>query len=128
MFCVLNIEKRPNTLREKIFGGFIKDEYNAKLVPVFKAAPFYTFNVKVGKNGVDWDKIIYIAGKCSRRLIITENTPFPDRPDMSLFTSDLFYREMMCNTFVEIMKKFKSLKTITVIDLEGKQEKVLYKL
>ncbi len=128
MFCVLNIEKRPNTLREKLFGGFIKDEYNAKLVPVFKAAPFYIFNVKVGKNGVDWDKIIYIAGKCSRRLVITENTPFPDRPDMSLFESDLLYREIMCNTFVEILKKLDSQKSITVIDSDAKRDKLLYKL
>lgn len=128
MFCVLNIEKRPNTLREKLFGGFIQDEYNAKLVPVFKAAPFYTFNVKVGKNGVDWDRIIYIAGKCSRRLVITENTPFPDRPDMAQFKSDLLYREIMCNTYIEILKNLNSKKSITVIDNDAKQEKFLYKL
>jgi hypothetical protein len=97
-------------------------------VPVFKAAPFYTFNVKVGKNGVDWDKIIYIAGKCSRRLVVTENTPFPDRPDMSQFKSDLLYREIMCNTFIEVLKKLDSKKSITVIDVKAKQEKLLYKL
>lgn len=128
MFCVLNVEKRPDTLREKLFGDFIKDEYNAKLVPVFKAAPFYTFNVKVGKRGVDWEKIIYIAGKCSRRLVLTNSTPFPQREDMSQFKSDLLYREIMCNTFTEVLKKLHSQKTILVIDSEAKQDKFLYKL
>ncbi len=128
MFCVLNIEKRPNTLREKLFGGFIKDEYNAKLVPVFKAAPFYTFNVKVGKRGVDWEKIIYTAGKCSRRLVLTNNTALPKRDDMSQFKSDMLYREMMGNTFAEILKKIHVQKSIALIDIDGKSEKFLYKV
>lgn len=128
MFCVLNVEKRPNTLREKLFGNFIKDEYNAKLVPVFKAAPFYTFNVKVGKRGVDWEKIIYTAGKCSRRLVLTNNTPLPKRNDMSQFKSDMLYREIMGNTFAEILKKINTQKSIAVIDTDGKYEKFLYKV
>ncbi len=128
MFCVLNVEKRPDTLREKLFGNFIKDEYNARLVPVFKAAPFYAFNVKVGKRGVDWERIIYTAGKCSRRLVLTNNTQLPSRPDISHFKSDLLYREMMGNTFVEILKKLDSQKSIVLIDRNSKQEKILYKL
>lgn len=128
MFCVLNIEKRPDTLLEKLFGGFIKDEYNAKMVPVFKAAPFYTFNVKVGKRGVDWERIIYTVGKCSRRLVLTNNTLLPERADMSQFKSDLLYREMMGNTFAEIVKKLNSQKSIVVIDADGKFEKFLYKV
>lgn len=128
MFCVLNIEKRADTLREKLFGKFIKDEYNAKMVPVFKAAPFYTFNVKVGKRGVDWEKIIYTVGKCSRRLVLTSNTLLPQRTDMSQFKSDLLYREMMCNTFAEVLKKLNAKKSIAVIDCDGKSEKFLYKL
>ncbi len=128
MFCVLNIEKRPDTLCEKLFGGFIKDEYNAKMVPVFKAAPFYTFNVKVGKRGVDWEKIIYTAGKCSRRLVLTNNTPLPERTEMSQFKSDMLYREMMCNTFIEILKKLNTQTSIAVIDTDGKFAKFLYKV
>lgn len=127
MFCVLNIEKRPNTLRERLFGGFIKDEYNAKLVPVFKAAPFYSFNVRVGRNGADWDKIIYTAGKCSRRLVLTDNTSLPPRPDMSQFKSDLLYREMMCNSFVQLLKKSTTKKSVAVIDKEGKYASFLYR-
>lgn len=128
MFCVLNVEKRPNTLREKLFGKFIKDEYNAKLVPVFKAAPFYTFNVKVGKRGVDWEKIIYIAGKCSRRLVLTNNTLLPPRNDMSQFQSDLLYREIMCNTFAEILKKSNAQKSVLIIDNNGESANFLYKI
>lgn len=128
MFCVLNVEKRPNTLREKLFGSFIKDEYDAKMVPVFKAAPFYTFNVKVGKRGVDWEKIIYTAGKCSRRLVLTNNTLLPPRNDMSQFKSDLLYREIIGNTFAEILKKFNAQKSIVIIDTDGKSANFLYKV
>lgn len=128
MFCVLNIEKRPDTLREKLFGKFIKDEYNAKLIPVFKGAPFYSFNVTVGKRGVDWEKIIYTAGKCSRRLVLTNSVDLPSIGSLAEFKSDLLYRKMMENTFVKILEKCKTKKSIAVIDLQGKSADFLYKI
>lgn len=128
MFCVLNVEKRPDTLREKLFGNFIKDEYNAKLVPVFKAAPFYTFNVKVGKRGVDWDKIVNCAGKCARRLVITNSTILPQRNDVSEFKSNLLYQKIMENTFVTVLQRLNVKKSIALIDMDGKSAEFLYKL
>ena len=128
MFCVLNIEKRPDTLREKLFGQFIKDEYNAKMIPVFKGAPFYVFNVTVGKRGVDWDKIIYIAGKCAHRLVLTNNFELPQRNDVTEFKSNLLYRKMMKNTFAHILKSFNVKKTIAIIDTVGKSADFLYKI
>lgn len=128
MFCVLNIEKRPDTLREKLFGSFIKDEYDAKMVSVFKAAPFYIFNVKIGKCGVDWDRIVYIAGKCARRLVLTNDTVLPKRNDISRFESNMLYREMMGNTFKEIIKKLNTQKTVVIIDADGTSANFLYKI
>lgn len=128
MFCVLNIEKRADTLREKLFGGFIKDEYNAKMVPVFKGAPFYYFSVIVGKRGVDWDKIIYTAGKCVRRLVLTNNTELPQRSDMAEFKSNVLYRKMMENTFAQILKSFDTKKSVVLIDADGGSADLLYKI
>lgn len=128
MFCVLNIEKRPYTLREKLFGSFIKDEYNAKMVPVFKGAPFYVFNVTVGKRGVDWDRILYTAGKCARRLVLTNNTDLPQRKDMAEFKSDLLYKKIMLNTFAHMLQKYKTKKSIALIDENGKSADLLYKI
>lgn len=128
MFCVLNIEKRADTLREKLFGRFIKDEYNAKMVPVFKGAPFYVFNVNVGKRGVDWDKIIYTAGKCANRLVLTNNTELPPRNDMAEFKSNMMYRKMMGNTFARILKSFYTKKSVALIDCDGDSADLLYKI
>lgn len=128
MFCVLNIEKRANTLREKLFGSFIKDEYNAKMVPVFKGAPFYFFNVTVGRRGVDWDKILYTAGKCARRLVLTDNTDLPQRNDMAEFKSDLLYKKIMLNTFAHILQKCKTKKSVALIDENGDSADLLYKI
>lgn len=128
MFCVLNINKRPDTLREKLFGSFIKDEYNAKMVPVFKGAPFYMFNVTVGKKGVDWNRIIYTAGKCARRLVLTNNSQMPQKNDVSEFKSDMLYQKIMENTFAHILKILNSQKSITVIDNDGKSADLLYKI
>lgn len=128
MFCVLNIEKRPDTIRERLFGRFIKDEYEAKMIPVFKAAPFYIIDVKIGKRGVDWDRIVYCAGKCARRLVLTNHTELPPRNDMSEFKSNMLYREIMCNTFAEILKKFDDKKTVSVIDNKGENANLLYKI
>lgn len=128
MFCVLNVEKRPDTLREKLFGSFIKDEYNAKMVPVFKGAPFYVFNVTVGKRGVDWEKILYTAGKCARRLVPTNNTDLPQRNDISEFKSDLLYKKIMLNTFANILQKCKTQKSIVLIDDDGGSADLLYKI
>lgn len=128
MFCVLNINKRPDTLREKLFGSFIKDEYNAKMVPVFKGAPFYMFNVTVGKKGVEWNRIIYTAGKCARRLVLTNNSQMPQRNDVSEFKSDMLYQKIMENTFAHILKILNSQKSIAVIDNDGKSADLLYKI
>lgn len=128
MFCVLNIEKRPYNLREKLFGSFIKDEYNAKMVPVFKGAPFYFFNVTVGKRGVDWDRILYTAGKCARRLVLTKNTDLPQRTDMAEFKSDLLYKKIMLNTFAHILQKYTTKKSIALIDENGSSADLLYKI
>lgn len=128
MFCVLNIEKRADTLREKLFGCFIKDEYNAKMVPVFKGAPFYVFNVNVGKRGVDWDKIVYTAGKCARRLVLTNNTELPQRNDMTEFKSNMLYRKMMENTFTHVLKSFNNKKSVVLIDGDGDSANLVYKI
>lgn len=128
MFCVLNIEKRPDTLREKLFGRFIKDQYDARMIPVFKGAPFYILNVTVGKRGVDWDKIIYCAGKCARRLVLTNNFKLPQRDDIAEFKSNMLYRKMMENTFAYILKKLNTKKSVTLIDTDGKSADLLYKI
>lgn len=131
MFCVLNVEKRQDTIHEKLFGRFIKDEYKVKMIPVFKAAPFYTFDVVVGKRGVDWDKIVQCAGKCAKRMVLRNNIPIPQNDNIGVFVSGLLYRKMMENTFVHILENNgfrKNKASISIIDNKGDFAKFLFKI
>lgn len=103
MFTVLNITKRKNGVFEKLFGCFIKDEYNVRTVGVYKGAPFYELNVLVGKKKIDAQKIIDCVGKCSRRLVTNDFDLLPQNNDFGLFKSDKLYCKMIQNTFVEIL-------------------------
>ena len=87
MFTVLNITKRKNGVFEKLFGCFIKDEYNVRTVGVYKGAPFYELNVLVGNKKIDAQKIIDCVGKCSRRLVTNDFDLLPQNDDFGLFKS-----------------------------------------
>ncbi|MCH5191439.1 MAG: hypothetical protein J1F23_04675 [Oscillospiraceae bacterium] len=122
MFCILNINKRDNTLFERLFGRWIGDTYSLETVPVFKGAPYYILNVTVGKRGVDWDRIVGTAGKCAKRLLITNSVEFPERSDVGMFKSRVLYGKMMKNTFLRILDNnisHKNLKSICLIDKKG---------
>lgn len=103
MFTVLNISKRKNNVFEKVFGCFIKDEYDVKTVGIYKGAPFYQLNVRVGNRGVDCQKILDCVGKCSRRMITNDFDLLPETDDFGLFKSNKLYNKMMQNTFLEIL-------------------------
>ncbi len=103
MFTVLNITKRKNGIFEKLFGCFIKDEYNVRTVGVYKGAPFYELNVFVGKRKVDAQRIIDCVGKCSRRLVTNDFDLLPQNNDFSLFKSNKLYSKMIQNTFIEML-------------------------
>ncbi len=103
MFTVLNITKRKNNIFEKVFGCFIKDEYNVKTIGIYKGAPFYQLSVNVGNRGVDCKKILDCVGKCSKRMVTNDFDLLPDSSDFALFKSDKLYSKMMQNTFIDIL-------------------------
>lgn len=103
MFTVLNISKRNNNIFEKLFGCFIRDEYDVKTVGIYKGAPFYQLNVRVGNRGVNCQKILDCVGKCSKRMITNDFDLLPETDDFGLFKSNKLYNKMMQNTFVEIL-------------------------
>lgn len=122
MFCILNINKRDNTFFERLFGRWIEDTYSLKTIPVFKGAPYYVLNVTVGKRGIDWDRIVGVAGKCAKRLLITDSVELPQRGDVGVFKSRMLYGKMMKNTFLHILDSNisrKNLKSICLIDKKG---------
>lgn len=130
MFCVLYIQKRENTLRERIFGRFIKDEYNLRTVNVFKGAPFYVLTARVGVKGADWDEIIGTAGKCAYRLL-DNGIAVPDDKGISFFKSSMLYKIMMKNTLIRIIEKNYSLNNspnICIIDRGGKNSDAAVRL
>lgn len=119
MFCVLKINKRKQTVFEKIFGGLLKDEYNVSTIPVFKGAPFYLLEICIGKRGVDWEKVLLFVGKCASRLLVNCNLEIPDEMNIGMFKSKLLYDTMMENTFLNILKNNTdkhNLKTVSVLD------------
>ncbi len=104
MFCVLKVQKRRNTLFEKVFGSFIKDEYDVQTIPVFKGAPFYLMNITLGKRGMCWEDVITAVGKCSSRLVTNCEIALPQNVNVGLFKSEVLYDKMMKNTFIQILE------------------------
>lgn len=120
MFCVVNISERKNTLKEKIFWRFIRDEYELKTIPVFKGAPFYNLCVSVGKRGVDWEYISFCTGKCAERLIANEKINIPENFGLGRYNNKILYSKIMQNTFVCILKKQKkTFEKLCYIDKTG---------
>ena len=105
MFTVLNIEKRKNTLCEKIFGGFRKDVYQVRTVAVYKGAPFYILDVKIGKKGINTEKIIVSVGKCAKRMVTNDGALLPKVEEIGFFKSDELYKNLLQNTFLNILEQ-----------------------
>ena len=122
MFCVLKINQRKQNFPEKLFGRFIKDEYKLSTIPVYKGAPFYLLEITIGKRGIDWERVLFLVGKCASRLIVNCETDIPDGMNIGLYKSDKLYKKIMENTFLHILKintdKMK-LHTISILDSTG---------
>lgn len=104
MFTVLSIEKRKDTLFEKIFGIFIKDKYFINTIPVYKGAPFYQIDIQVGKRGVEWERIVESVGKCALKLVMNDEECLPDKKELRVFKSNKLHNKMMLNTFLSILE------------------------
>ncbi len=130
MFYVLKIQKRSNTVFEELFGGFIKDRYDVRSVPVYKGAPFMTMTVTVGKRGVNWNDVSRILGKCALRLIVNECVTLPQNNNFGHFKSCALYDKMMKNTILQILDNSFKKKTISisVADEKGKYTDFVKKL
>lgn len=98
MFCVLTVKQRENSLKERLFGNFIKDDYSLVTVPVMGGAPFYHLNAAVGKKGIDPERVIFEVGRCAQRLLTEDNIKLPEFKGIGEYDSDLLYRKMMSNT------------------------------
>ena len=120
MFCLLKISERRDTLKEKIFGRFIRDTYELKTIPVFKGAPFYKLEVTMGKRGIDWQQVTYFIGKCANRLLLDETINIDGVKDIGRYKNKILYEKMMKNTFIEILKQQnKIFDSLCVIDKRG---------
>lgn len=130
MFCVLNVEKKKRNFFEKIFRFLACDDYSITTVPVFKGAPFYMLNASV-YDGVDWDRVIEHAGKCSKRLVINGNITIPENQGIGVFNSPVLYNKVFMNTLLHIIKNNVTLKnpqSITLYDKKGVYADFLTKL
>ncbi len=131
MFCVLKINRRNQTLFEKLFGSFIKDEYNLSTIPVFKGAPFYLLDVYVGKKGIDWEKVLLCVGKCSSRLVVNGKIEIPDNMNIGIYKSEKLYDKIIKNTFLDIIKNNtdkRNLLNISIFDEQGRYTEFTEKL
>ncbi len=131
MFTIINVHRRKDTLGEKIFGGLRRDDYQLKTVAVYKGAPFYVMDIRVGKKGINTEKIIVSVGKCARRIITNDYNLFPQSRDIEFFKSDLLYKKMLHNTFTELLKKNcvnENLVSICLIDKCGTEVEFAEKL
>lgn len=123
MFCVLKINRRNQTVFEKLFGALIKDEYSLSAIPVFKGAPFYVLDVCIGKKGIDWEKVLLYVGKCASRLIVNCDIEIPKDMNIGIYKSGKLYDKIMKNTFLDIIKNNtdkRNLLNISVLDKQGK--------
>lgn len=129
MFCLLKINKRRDTLKEKIFGKFIKDTYELKTIPVFKGAPFYKLEATIGKRGIDWQQVTCFVGKCANRLLLDESINIDNIKGVGRYKNKMLYEKMMQNTFVDIIKQQnKTFDSLCVVDKMGVSTDFLVKL
>lgn len=129
MFCLLKISKRRDTLKERMFGKFIRDIYELKTIPVFKGAPFYKLEVTVGKRGVDWQEVTYFVGKCANRLLLDEKINIENISGVGRYNNKILYEKMIKNTFTEILKQQnKTFDSLCIIDKKGMCADFLLKL
>lgn len=131
MFCVLNVRRRENTFTERLFGRFIKDDYSLKTVPVLKGAPFFVLTATVGKNGADWEMVESLVGKCAKRLLVQEGISLPNNDNIGVFKSNMLYKKIAENTFVEILRNNrinKSPKTVCISDNRANNTAFLSKI
>ena len=119
MFCVLKTEIREKTFFEKILGKNKKTQYLLKTIPVLKGAPFYEMTVVLGRKGVDWNCVVQILGKCSKKLVVQDTIELPKREDVGIHKSNLLKNKIYKNTFNYILKNQKALFDICVIDRKG---------
>lgn len=104
MFCVLSVKKRENNITERLFGRFIKDAYLLLTVPVPHGAPFYHLTVTAGKNGVDFERVVFEVGRCAQRLVINDGIKLPNMAGVGAFKSDLLYKKLVNNTAERLLK------------------------
>ena len=129
MFCFLKIVERENTLKEKLFGRFIKDEYELKTIPVYKGAPFYKLCVTVGKRGVDWQDISRFVGKCASRLLVSDSVVIDKAWGVDKYNNPALYSKIVQNTFVTILKQQKKMfEALCYIDKKAMASDKLFKL
>lgn len=127
MFCVVNINERKDTIKEKLFWRFIRDEYELKTIPVFKGAPFYRLDITVGKRGVDWEYIAYCTGKCAGRLIVNNAVNIPKNFGLGRYSNKALYNKMMQNTFAHILKQQKKIfENLCFVDESGEFQEYLH--
>ena len=129
MFCVLNIERKSLTLIEKIFKFLARNEYSIRTVPVFKGAPFYILTVKASNN-IEWDKVVGCAGKCAKRLLISDNIEMPQIKEIGKFKSTLLYNKAFQNTVLQILKKnlYKNPHSVAILDKNADYTDFTFKL
>ncbi len=122
MFTVLNIQKRKDTLFEKIFGCLRSDDYQVRTVAVYKGAPFYILDAVIGKKGINTEKIIVSVGKCAKRMVTSDDSLLPQVDEIGLFKSDELYKCLLQNTFLTILRQnfsHKNLVTVCFVDRGG---------
>ncbi len=98
MFCVLTVKQRKDSVKERLLGNLIKDDYSLVTVPVISGAPFYHLSAAVGKKGIDPERVIFEVGRCAERLLVEDNIKLPEFKGIGEYDSDLLYRKMMSNT------------------------------
>lgn len=129
MFCLLKINERRDSLKEKLFGKFIRDTYELKTIPVFKGAPFYKLEIVTGKRGVDWSQIVYFVGKCSNRLLLDEKINIDNVLNVGRYDKKCLYEKLMKNTFVKIIKQQNEMfDSLCIIDKAGQSTDLLLKM
>ena len=131
MFCVLELNYRKQTLFEKVFGNFFKDEYILSTIPVFKGAPFYLLQVCIGKRGIDWERVVMNVGKCASRLVVNSETEIPPNMNVGIYKSGKLYDKMMKTTFLHILETNidkRNPLSVSVLDTKGEYSDFTQKL
>lgn len=104
MFAVLKLLPREKGLRARIRERFEKSEPTVTQIPVKSGAPFFSVEMRIGRDGADWTALAAMLGRCAKRLLIEDGIVLPESGIVKRFVPERLPSILLFNSAVQLME------------------------